>query len=504
MISRTMLQLLTDGLFYGCLLFVPAFAANAIVIEKEQSTYDFLKTSLIRPSGIILSKLLNAVTFFILLLVGVVPVLGVVFFLVGIDAFDVLQALGFVIVTAASCAAVGLLSSALFRKSFAAIAGGYLGVAALMLGPLLVGFILVSTMALVADVRSVSGEMELIWASVSPIGALRYATYGQGSAPLVINAIIQLVFIIGCLSLTLRIIGRPERTPRIEQHKPIDSVEILEQRRKSFPWYLIDPQRRKKSIEDGRNPMMVREMRWGLMNRSGTSVRVFYCAFILYFFVGAMAWMSRSAYAMRDWILFQNYVTVLLAPALMANALTKEMELGNLDMLRMTLLRPRDIILGKLAAGALALTPVLAAALVSCIPVMLLGVDAGGVLAMGYGTLFICGFVSLSIGLLASLMARRTTTALVISYVFGVAAFGGVAFGMEWFSAIGQDPLPQSFTRFFSPITAFIQSTDFISRFDALKAYEYWFANAVASAMLSLSLIGLSVYGFNRYKMTDR
>ena len=68
--------------------------------------------------------------------------------------------------------------------------------------------------------------------------------------------------------------------------------------------------------------------------------------------------MSRSDDAMRDWILFQNYVTVLLAPALMANALTKEMELGNLDMLRMTLLRPRDITLGKLAAGAMALFPV--------------------------------------------------------------------------------------------------------------------------------------------------
>ena len=500
-VSRSMLRLLTEGLFYGCLLFVPAFAANAIVIEKEQSTYDFLKTSLIRPSGIILSKLLNAVAFFVVLLVGVLPVVGVLFFLVGIDTLDVLKSLGFVVVTATSCASVGLLSSAIFRRSFVAIAGGYLGVAALMVAPMLVGFILVATLTFVLDIRSVSGEIEVIWAAVSPIGAMRYTLGGGGNGPLILNAGLQLLFILGCLSLTLRVVRRPEKTPRIEQQKPIDSIEVLDQRRKTFPWYLIDPHRRKKSIEDGRNPMMVREMRWGLMNKSGTSVRVFYCAFILYFFVGAMAWMSRSNDAMRDWILFQIYVTVLLAPALMSNALTKEMELGNLDMLRMTLLRPRDIILGKLAAGAMALFPVLAAALISCIPVMIMGVRPGRVMAMGYGTLFVCALISLSIGLLASLMAKRTTTALVISYVLGVAAFGGVTVGMDMFSMVADQALPQEFSQFFSPITAFVQSSKIMG---TSAAYTYWLGNAVASTAFSLLLISLSVNGFKRYKMTDR
>lgn len=505
-LSRAMVRLLTQGLLYGCMLFVPAFAAVAIVIEKEQATYDFLKTSLIRPSGIILAKLMNAVAFFILLLIGVVPVLGVVFFLVGIDTVDLVQSLGFVVVTATSCAAVGLLSSALFRRSFTAIAGSYLGVAALVMGPIVLAFIGIAAMSIFVDVRSVSGQLEAIRVAASPIDALTFLLNGRGRVPLFINAGFQLVFIVACLSVTLLILRRPEKPMRIEQARPIDSVEVLDQRKKTFPWYLIDPLRRKKAIEDGRNPMMVREIRWGLMNRAGTLVRVFYSAFILYFFVGALAWLSGSYDAMRNWFLFQIYVTVLLAPALMANALTKEHELGNLDMLRMTLLQPRDIILGKLFAGALALAPVVAAAVVSCIPVVLLGVDTRGILMIGYGALLLCALISLSIGLFASLVSKRTTTALVISYVLGVAAFGGVAFGLRWYSMSGAENLSVEFANFFSPITAFIQTTDLIRRNDygGTTAYGYWFANAAASTMCSFLIIGASVFGFKRYKMTDR
>ena len=121
-------------------------------------------------------------------------------------------------------------------------------------------------------------------------------------------------------------------------------------------------------------------------------------------------------------------------------------------MLRMTLLQPRDIILGKLFAGAMALAPVVAAAVVSCIPVVLLGVDTRGVLMIGYGTLLLCALISLSIGLFASLVSKRTTTALVVSYVLGVAAFGGVTFALNLFSMSGADYLTEEFARFFSPI----------------------------------------------------
>ena len=80
-LSRDMMKDFSILLFVACTLFVPAFSAGSIVLERERATYDFLRMSLIRPMGIVFAKLLNAMGLFLLVLVGLAPAISVSFFL---------------------------------------------------------------------------------------------------------------------------------------------------------------------------------------------------------------------------------------------------------------------------------------------------------------------------------------------------------------------------------------------------------------------------------------
>ncbi|MEK7793691.1 MAG: hypothetical protein AAB353_04135, partial [Candidatus Hydrogenedentota bacterium] len=145
-VSRLVVQGICFGLMAGCLLFVPAYAATAIVAERERATFDFLSLTLIRPSGIVAAKLLNALGLFLLLLVGLLPVLSIAFFLVGVDLFEIAQALLIIVGTAGVCASIGLYASARFRKSMSAIMAAYIGLIFYLFAPIVLTYLTIAAM----------------------------------------------------------------------------------------------------------------------------------------------------------------------------------------------------------------------------------------------------------------------------------------------------------------------------------------------------------------------
>ena len=509
-LSRFMMQTFIILLFGACTLFVPAFSASAIVVERERATYDLLRMTLIRPSGILFAKMLNAVGLFLLILVGLAPVLSVAFFLIGVDPVQMGQALAIIVATTIACAAAGVLSSAMFNRTLFAMGASYVLVIMLMIGPLILVYLASAIAPFFVSVRAVFGSVEYLATVVSPVVTMitlvgtSIGTKGLSGTQILLSLCYQAVFALSCLGVALYFIRRPQRPMKVEDSKPIDNRSILAQRKLTWPFYIIDPLRRKKPIEDGRNAMLVREIRWGLLNRGTTLIRVFYCSFVVYFFSGAVASIdARSFDTMGRWMLIQIVLTIIIAPALMANVFTKEYELRNVDMLRMTLLSPREMILGKLFAGYVSVGPLVAAAVLSCLPLIALGARNWMMLGVGYATLLICVSVSLSLTLTASIFTRRTAAALVLGYSLSVVVFIGL-----WYVAAAMGA-SDDFAYMLSPVGSYVRSANlsllggYAGRGQGVRL-EYWFYAMGMWASVAATLIAASIILFTRFRMTDR
>ena len=526
MLSRSLIQTLTMAFAIASVLFVPAVAATAIVSERERSTYDFLTLSLVRPLGIVWAKLVNVLGFFFLLFVALMPVFGLAFFLVGVDLWDILPALSIVAASAVSCASIGLLCSSRARTTMRAVATTYAAVLLYMSLPGIIfglarGVEFVITRSYYDLPDWIPAALFVSSPAVAFVMLLQDATSFIAPYPLDTAVSLHLAYqglvTAASIFLAAHYVKRPIKPPKIELRKPIDDTAELDRRRKRFPYYIVDPMRRRKEIEDGRNPMMVREMRWGLLNNATLSIRVFYASFVVYFFAGIIVTFEGSPedYA-ATWTLTQVIITILAAPAMTANVMTKERELRNMDMLRMTLLTPREIVLGKLAAGIVSMVPLLTAATLASVVVLVLGVNDITQLAVGYGVLFVSAFVAVCIGLFASTHASRTATALAIGYAVSILFFGGIDAIGETINPI-EAPTPVDswhaglFPRNFptvSPIIGYLESID--SHALTWAGYEgsvvvpYVGFGLLSSLLTAFLLTSWSVYFFKRFRMQDR
>lgn len=144
-----------------------------------------------------------------------------------------------------------------------------------------------------------------------------------------------------------------------------------------------------------------------------------------------VASLGRVGRELFEWVLFGMLVLVLfLVPGLTAGSITGERERQTLVPLQMTMMRPRDIIIGKLAA-ALAFLVLL---MVSALPLLAVSFLVGGVtffdMFRGLGMLLFTGLVLGSVCVWISARLSRTTGATVLSYglsfMFALGSFFGV------------------------------------------------------------------------------
>jgi len=502
-LSRELMMQIAFLLLGACGLFVPALGATSILVEREQQTFDLLRTTLIHPWGIILTKLFNTVGFFLVLFVAVTPVLSTVFFLFGLDWREFAQALVILLATAFSCAMAGILASAWFRKPLIAIGASYIGVLIALLGSFVLRIPIV--MLTLFGIFSLSGlrTIPLAW---SPVGAL-VSLMDQSLLfeQFVLVILYQGMFCGICFALTLNALRRQPAPPMLERIKPIDDPRILRMRRQTWPYYLIDPLARKKPVEDGRNPMLVRELRWGVANRGTLLLRTFFVGFIIWFFTSVPAAMDPDAEAVSVWFVFQMVTTILLAPAFLANALTKEYELGNMDMLRMTLITPRQVILGKIIAGGMVVLPFVLAAVAASLSLVIMRHYEWQLLLTGYASLALCAVLSVALGLFASLLTTRSSTALVVSYLLAVAVFSG-SFVVRYLIGLDIDYGPADSVlcalgrSLDSPIIAYAVNANQADRtWPALS----WAGNIVLYGALCVGMVQISIRRFERVRMRD-
>jgi ABC-type transport system involved in multi-copper enzyme maturation permease subunit len=139
-------------------------------------------------------------------------------------------------------------------------------------------------------------------------------------------------------------------------------------------------------------------------------------------------------------------VVTILAPIFVANTISKEYELNNMDMLRMTLMTPRQILFGKWFAGLTMVAPLVLSAMTAWLSFFVMGAHAWSLCITGYTTLFLCAFMSVSFALLASVLAKRTVVAIVASGLLNALVFYGEYVLLRIAGAAEGFPWPQTYS----------------------------------------------------------
>lgn len=122
--------------FFLTILISPAMTAGSISGERERQTLDLLLVTNTGAFRIVWGKLLESFAFVALMIFSTLPMLFLVLIPGGITVWQILTALLFMIVTAFGALSVGLLCSAIFRRTVAATVVAYLAVFAIGIGSL--------------------------------------------------------------------------------------------------------------------------------------------------------------------------------------------------------------------------------------------------------------------------------------------------------------------------------------------------------------------------------
>ncbi|MEW5954318.1 MAG: ABC transporter permease [Bacillota bacterium] len=103
----------------------PGLTAGTISGEREKQTLNVLLTTHLTPGGIIVSKMLAACSFTLLLIIASLPLYAMIFLYGGIAPGQVLGVFGYYLVTMYLFAAVGMFCSTWFRRTGASTVTAY-------------------------------------------------------------------------------------------------------------------------------------------------------------------------------------------------------------------------------------------------------------------------------------------------------------------------------------------------------------------------------------------
>lgn len=140
--GRTVFDALAGAVLGFVAILVPGLVGGAISGERERQTLDLLLCTPVRPSRIVLGKLVSSLAFVVLLLAASVPLFSVVFLLGQVNLSEVLVVTLVGLVTAFTLGAVAMFCSAVLRRTTASTVASYLGAVAVGALPLLLGLLM--------------------------------------------------------------------------------------------------------------------------------------------------------------------------------------------------------------------------------------------------------------------------------------------------------------------------------------------------------------------------
>jgi ABC-type transport system involved in multi-copper enzyme maturation permease subunit len=352
------------ALFFGInltllILLVPAFSATSITFEKENRTFASLFTTLLSPSEILLGKLAASISILIAFVCFSLPISSICALTGGISFSFMFKVTSVIFATAFSYGFIGLACSSVCTKSSTAIILNY---------TLILLFAAVSWLPniLLSDLIGFQDILHII-RNCSPYDALFFLLYpdtyritmGTPQTVTLFNPYIIFLFISLFMTSVAFIVFRKNILKRSSgKSKTVDMYTGSKKsikRKLSWPFYLIDPLKRKKNIGRWSNPVFIAEMRSKLFANPKIIARIISIIFILslgiLFLVATQYAVNFSADMVNMVaIVFQIGVVAMLAPSVSSGLITDEITAGTLMPLRMTPITPVKMVAGKLKA----------------------------------------------------------------------------------------------------------------------------------------------------------
>ena len=399
--ARNLVDLFFIGQYVLASLMAPSFAAAAITGEKERKTYELLLSSPLRPSAIVVGKLIASLAHLAVLIFSSLPIAMLCLPLGGVSFYEVLAAYLGLIVSVVAFGMISVACSSYFHRTAAALAVSYL---------------LILPLAL-------SGV--LLWRWLSDVGALRLLL-----TVTVLPGIGAAIFLVLFMSATARLLYPPdvgsEGKDVVDLEREAREAVGLVIQRDQFPDNLFAPAKRDDLLPDGANPVYDKEMRNEIFSHGTLMLRVVIQVSIALSFpwmaVCLFIWPQYAPWYVSYVLLFN----MLVGPVFSAGTVTSERERQTLDLLLTTPISPWQILGGKLIAGlrvssvltGFVLWPILLACL------LISGYWTNMPAVGGYlGIVLASCLTTAVIALFCSVLFQKTSISLMTSYLVIVVLF---------------------------------------------------------------------------------
>jgi ABC-type transport system involved in multi-copper enzyme maturation permease subunit len=485
--SRQLFTYFFSGQLLLILFFSPAFTATAITSEKEAGSFDMLFCSLMSPLEICLGKLIGAISFLILLIVAALPLIGICFLLGSVSLHDILRATTILLLSALSFGLIGLINSALFRRSSSALLASYCSVLTLSFGILLPSFFINTSPSLAYPIHLIR--------SCSPLTALLEVVQPQfwsllgekatADFPASFSLFIMAHSTIIALALIyLAIILRKPPQNRARTRK-------LATPKMGFPFYIINPHKPGSYIGNWTNPIFIKELRTRFFGRLPNTIRGTTTCFIFSLTMVIIA--SSGVGELSNDVVkiigttFQLGIVLFLSPILTAGLITQEREAHTFTLLRTTPLRAHTIIIGKLLSALFYLVILIAASAPFFFMIWFLDVGNATRTVQASLMILLAMLFGTSTGLACSAFSRRSSDAMARSYTI-IIALALIPF----ITLILSDKLTSATTHTILSLTPFIGTLSLVCD-NSLAEYPYWQGSMITMLILSALFLGGAV-----------
>jgi ABC-type transport system involved in multi-copper enzyme maturation permease subunit len=399
--TKRLVDLFFVGQFVLASMMAPSFASGSITGEKERKTYEMLLASPLKPSAIVLGKLVASLTHLGVLIFASLPIVMLCLPLGGVSLYEVLAAYMGLILSVISFGMISVACSAYFQRTSASLVVSYL----LILPLAILGVIL--------------------WKNLADQGLFRLMLIMTVLPAVSAALVIALFFNTSALLLHPPDVGSEGKEVVDLEQEAQQAVGLVIQR-DQFPDRLFAPPKRDDLMEDGDNPVYDKEIRSEIFSQGTLMLRLVIQVSMLL----AIPFMAVCLYIWpenaRWYICYVVMFNMLVGPVFSAGSVTSERERETLDLLLTTIITPWQILWGKLIAG-LRVSSVLTLFLVwpvllACVMVSVYWSNLLSVLAYLLIVLITC-LTTAMLALFCSVLFKKTPQAMMTTYLVIILLF---------------------------------------------------------------------------------
>jgi ABC-type transport system involved in multi-copper enzyme maturation permease subunit len=406
--ARRLFDIFFLGQFFLVSLMAPTFASGSITGEKERKTYELLLASPLRPGTILVGKLLSSLSYLVILIVSSLPLMILCYLLGGLLLSEITRAYLVLILAAGTFGLLSIACSSYFRRTSSALVVSYL-----VILPLAVACVVLTR------TNNVQAR-DFVSIAVLPPWCLATWT------------------VLGIL-----INGRLLRPPDVgsEGKDVIDEEEEMKYAigvvidRELFPDKLFAPAKRNDLMPDGTNPVLDKELRSEIFSQGTLMLRVvIQVSMLLSIPLMAALLFLRSDLA-AYYVAYVLAFNMLVGPVFSAGSITQERERQTMSLLLTTLLRPARIVGAKLMASLRVSTVLTFLLTEQILLAYILLPELRGrfwTLLVFLAIIAVTCLATSTIGLMCSSLARRTSVAMVLTYMTLLILFV-LPMGLNWY-----------------------------------------------------------------------